>query len=72
MKDVLRLASKTILNMNLTPPNSAVPVMSSHPSKFTLCMPSGSTILSTAPAKGEVRREGKDQMRNEETGEKSV
>ena len=35
---------------------SAVPVMPLHSWKFTLCMPSGSTILSTAPAKGKAKR----------------
>ena len=38
-------------------PNSAVPVRLLHDSKFTYCMPSGNTILSTAPAEGKAKEE---------------
>ena len=45
----------TFLNLIL---NSAVPVRPLHQLMVTDCMPSGSTILSTAPAEGKVKREG--------------
>jgi hypothetical protein len=31
-------------------------MMPVHMKKFTVCMPSGSTILSTAPAEGKAKR----------------
>jgi hypothetical protein len=47
---------------------SAVPVMRSQHWKVTLCMPSGSTILSTAPCGWEGKEREKDKVRKEESG----
>ena len=66
MKEVVRLADKPIkINIIMfrdfldhhSYPNSAVPVRFVHARKFTVCMPSGNTILSTAPAEGRQREE---------------
>ena len=71
MRKRVRLASKTYLTkqcsgnlMTITRPPNPVPVRPLHTRKFTVCIPTGSTILSTAPAEGKEKK--KDKMRNEE------
>ena len=70
-KDVA-IGRQTIFNnyeplyTTLTHPDAAVPVSLWHALKATLCMPSGSTSLSTAPAEGRAERGERYKLRNEE------
>ena len=71
MRKRVRLGLQNVLNKydHHSSSNSTVPVRPWHDRKSTVCMPLGSTILSTAPCGGwEGEEREKEKVRKEESG----